>query len=261
MRLVEADAWDIVFWRGLPHLLLFPIVLHFLVGKRAWSAFRDAKSIAWLSAICLTTTFVLHVVAMTTTTIANALLLQSTSPIMVALLSWLVLRERVPAASWIALAGASLGMAVVIGASLAAGDWIGNAAALAVALASAINVIAIRGNTALDLRAGTIVAAALSLIPALIFGAPLAASFDASAALFVLGLVQLTAGLAFFYSALKRLPAVQVVLIAMIEPVAGAFWAWGAVGEIPGTGTFVGGAILLAALAYNAIATSRRSPA
>ncbi len=260
MRLVDAGAWDIVFWRGLPHLLLFPFVLYFLVGPRAWAAFRDAKSIAWLSSLCLATTFVLHVVAMTTTTIANALLLQSTSPIMVAILSWLVLRERVPASSWAALAGASLGMAVVIGTSLAAGDWIGNAAALAVALASAVNVIAIRGNTSLDLRAGTVVAAAVSLVPALIFGAPLSAPFASAAALFVLGIVQLTLGLAFFYSALKRLPAVQVVLVAMIEPVIGALWTWLAVGETPGMGTFVGGSILLGALAFNALARTR-SPA
>lgn len=261
MRLVEADSWDIVFWRALPHLLIFPIVLYFLAGPRAWLAFRDAKAIAWLSSLCLASTFVLHVVAMTSTTIANALLLQSTSPIMVALLAWLVLRERVPAASWIALAGACAGMAVVIGTSFGEGAWIGNAAALAVALASAVNVIAIRGNTKLDLRAGTIVASAVSLVPALVFGAPLAAGFDAALALSILGIVQITVGLVFFYSALKRLPAVQVVLIAMIEPVIGTFWTWIAVGETPGPGTFLGGAILMASLAYNAIATARaRAP-
>jgi drug/metabolite transporter (DMT)-like permease len=258
MRLVDADSWDIVFWRALPHLLIFPVVLYFLAGSRAWSAFRDAKAIAWLSSLCLASTFVLHVVAMTSTTIANALLLQSTSPIMVALLAWLVLRERVPLASWIALAGACAGMVVVVGASLADGAWIGNAAALAVAFASAINVIAIRGNTKVDLRAGTVVAAAVSLVPALIFGAPLAASLDAAIALSILGIVQITLGLMFFYAALKRLPAVQVVLIAMIEPVLGAFWAWVAVGETPGPGTFLGGAILMASLAYNSIATARR---
>ncbi|MFM7345879.1 MAG: DMT family transporter [Tagaea sp.] len=261
IRLVEADSWDIVFWRGLPHLLLFPIVLHFLIGPRAWSAFVHAKRIAWLSALTLTSTFVLHVVAITTTTVASALLLQSTSPVMVALLSWLILREHVPAASWVALAGAMAGMMVVVGTSLADGVWIGNAAALAVALASAVNVIAIRGNTSIDLRAGTVVAAALSCAAALAFGAPLSADFVAAGALFGLGIVQITLGLAFFYSALKRLPAVQVVLIAMIEPVAGALFTWIAVAETPGTGTVLGGAILLAALAFNALATARRVPA
>lgn len=257
IRLIEADAWDIVFWRGLPHLLLFPIILHFLVGPRAWSAFVHAKRIAWLSSLALASTFVLHVVAITTTTIASALLLQATSPIMVAMLSWLVLRERVPGASWIALAGAGAGMAVVVGASLLDGVWIGNAAALGVALASAVNVIAIRGNVSVDLRAGTVVAAAVSLVPALAFGSPLAIAFGAGLALFALGLVQITLGLALFYAALKRLPAVQVVLIAMIEPVIGALWTWIAVGETPGAGTALGGAILLAALAFNALAMAR----
>jgi drug/metabolite transporter (DMT)-like permease len=261
IRLAEPGAWDIVFWRGLPHLLLFPVLLYFLAGSRAWMAFRDAPGIAWLSSLCLASSLVLHVVAITTTTVANAMLLQSTSPIMVALLSWLALRERVPAASWLALAGASLGMAVVIGASLAAGGWIGNAAALGVAIVSAVNVIAIRGNSGVDLRAGTVVAAAVSLVPALAFGAPLSAPSGAALALFGLGIVQLTLGPAFFFAALKRLPAVQVVLIAMIEPVLGAFWTWIAAGETPGAGTFLGGAILLGSLAFNALASARRRDA
>jgi drug/metabolite transporter (DMT)-like permease len=67
----------------------------------------------------------------------------------------------------------------------------------------------------------------------------------------------MTLGLTFFYSALKRLPAVQVMLMTLLEPILAPIWVWIAVDEIPSSGTILGGAILLAALAFNALADSR----
>ncbi|MBL8834320.1 MAG: EamA family transporter, partial [Rhodospirillales bacterium] len=64
-------------------------------------------------------------------------------------------------------------------------------------------------------------------------------------------------GLMFFYSALKRLDPVSVTLIALVEPILGPIWTWLAVGETPSQGTLVGGAVLLAALAFNTVATMR----
>ncbi|MFM7346888.1 MAG: EamA family transporter, partial [Tagaea sp.] len=93
------------------------------------------------------------------------------------------------------------------------------------------------------------------------FGAPFAIPAGSAAALFALGFVQMTVGLTFFYSALKRLPAVQVVLIALLEPVLAPIWVWLAVGETPSAATILGGGILLAALAFNALAAARtRAP-
>lgn len=257
MRLVEAGAWDIVFWRAFAHLVCFGFVLRALVGHWGFATFRDHGYLALISALCVATTFVLHVIAMTETTVAGALLLQSTSPIMVALLAWLVLKERVSTASWIAIAVAFGGLSVVMGASLGDGALLGNLAALGVALASAINVILIRGRRALELRPATILAAGIAVCVALAFGRPFDIPAGSATALFALGFVQMTMGLMFFYSALKRLPAVQVVLIALLEPILAPIWVWLAVGEIPASGTILGGAILLAALAFNALAGAR----
>jgi DME family drug/metabolite transporter len=257
MRLVEAGAWDIVFWRAFAHLVCFGFVLRALLGHWGFATFRDHGSLALISALCVTATFVLHVIAMTETTVASALLLQSTSPIMVAVLAWLVLDEKATTASWIAIAVAMGGLAIVMGASLGDGALLGNLAALGVALASAINVILIRGRRALELRPATILAAGIAVGMALALGRPFDIPAGSAAALFALGVVQMTMGLMFFYSALKRLPAVQVVLIALLEPVLAPIWVWIAVGEVPESGTIFGGAILLAALAFNALAGSR----
>ncbi len=260
MRTVDADAWDIVFWRAAGHAVCFPFVLAFILRIDPLRGLRDMPPVAIASALLLAASFVLHVIAMTATTVADALVLQSTSPLMVAVLARIVLKDHVPAASWIAIAVAFAGLVLVMGASFDDGGLVGKLAALAVALVSAVNVILIRGARTLDLRPATVFAALIACAVALVFGSPFGTSAGDAAAIFVLGFVQMSVGLTFFYTALKRLDPVSVTLIALVEPLLGPFWTWLAVGEEPTQGTLVGGAVLIGALAFNTLATMRSRP-
>ena len=47
----------------------------------------------------------------------------------------------------------------------------------------------------------------------------------------------------------------------LLETVVGPFWVWLAHGEVPSGRAFLGGAIVIAALAGHAIAALRRGPA
>jgi drug/metabolite transporter (DMT)-like permease len=76
--------------------------------------------------------------------------------------------------------------------------------------------------------------------------------------LFMLGIVQNVAGVTLFYSALRRLPAAEVTLLALLEPVLGPIWVWLFVGEEPAFTTLIGGAVVLGALAVKCIADLRR---
>jgi drug/metabolite transporter (DMT)-like permease len=263
MRTVDAGLWDIVFWRAIAHVICFPFVLAFFLKVPTLGALRAAGSLALVSGLMVAGTFVFHVVGMTSTTIANALLLQSISPLIVALLAWLLLGEKVPASSWIAIAVAFAGLALVMGASLGDGALLGKLAALAVAVCSAINVTLVKWLKDFDLRPATLIGAAIAAATGFALGDAFAVGGFSIAALFGLGLLQMTIGLTLFFSALKRLPPVEVTLIALLEPVLGPIWTWLAVGEEPSTGTLAGGAILLAALAFNTLATARgaRAPA
>jgi drug/metabolite transporter (DMT)-like permease len=60
-----------------------------------------------------------------------------------------------------------------------------------------------------------------------------------------LGLILLTIGA-------RLIPAAQVALISLLEVVLGPLWVWLAVGERPGAGTLVGGAIVVAAVIVQA---------
>ena len=78
--------------------------------------------------------------------------------------------------------------------------------------------------------------------------------------LMALGVLQMSVGLSFFYLALQRLPAAEVTLITLLEPVLGPIWVWLIVGEEPALLTLAGGAVILFALGLNASFALRREP-
>ena len=58
--------------------------------------------------------------------------------------------------------------------------------------------------------------------------------------------------------AARVLLAPEIALIGLLEVVLGPLWAWLGAGEIPARATVSGGAIVLAALIINELATFRR---
>jgi len=53
----------------------------------------------------------------------------------------------------------------------------------------------------------------------------------------------------------RTLTAPEIALLALLEVVLGPLWAWLGAGEAPGAATLAGGAMVLAALAGNELAT------
>lgn len=261
IRSVEAAPWDIVFWRAAGHVLCFPLAMWWLWGR---SALLDARAVgmpALAVAFLIGCTLIFHVLAMTATTVANVLILQSMSPLLVAVLAWVFLNERLPLSGWLVLAMAFCGLALVIGGSLGGGGMTGNLFALAVALCSASHVTIVRRHRARNLAAVTLPAAIAASAIALLFAQPLTVNLTDIGLLILLGGVQMSLGLTCFILALRYLPAAEVTLIALLEPILGPIWVWLAIGEQPALTTLLGGAIVLGALVAHVTLAARRGRA
>jgi drug/metabolite transporter (DMT)-like permease len=250
-RSIEAGPFEAIVWRSLGHVIVFPLFLILRSGLGIFTELQRAGATGVVVALCIAATFVLHVLAMMNTTVANVLIVQSTSPLLVAILGWIVLGERVSARGWLSLALAFAGLAIVIGGAVGGGSSLGNLFALGVASCSACMVILTRRARAVSMQPVTIISAALAVLIALPFAAPLAIPPADIALLLSLGLVQMTLGLSFFLYALRLMPAAQVTLIALLEPVLGPIWVWLFKGEEPAASTIAGGILVLTALATN----------
>ena len=70
---------------------------------------------------CSATMFTCFMLAVTRTTVANALIVNSLYPVFAAMLGWLVLRAKLPGYTWVAIIAAAGGMAWMFAAGLGSG--------------------------------------------------------------------------------------------------------------------------------------------
>jgi drug/metabolite transporter (DMT)-like permease len=208
--------------------------------------------------------FTCFIVALTLTTVANVLVVSSLGPLCTALLAWLMLREPIPARSWLAIVAASVGMAAMFGAGFTADDpghIAGLALALTIPIAGAINIIVLRKSAAhLDLMPAVMLGALISAVLTLPFALPFQASGLDFLVLATLGVFQLGLPCLLLVLVSRTLTAPEIALLALLEVVLGPLWTWLGAGEVPAGTTLAGGAVVLAALAGNeAAALAERS--
>jgi drug/metabolite transporter, DME family len=104
---------------------------------------------------------------------------------------------------------------------------------------------------------GNLLAAAASLP----FALPLPmASLSAWLTVVYLGVFQIGLAYVFLTSAMRHLPALEVSLLLLFEPVLNPVWTWLVRGERPGTWTIFGGAAIVAATAIKALSDAARRP-
>jgi drug/metabolite transporter (DMT)-like permease len=199
--------------------------------------------------------------AIQATTVANAVFLFAAAPLITALLAWPVLREPVRPGTWAAIALATVGIALMVREGLALGALSGNLAALASAAGFAVFMLALRRGRAADMFPATFLGGIFSALAAALIlsvsGEGIAvAPRDAGLAL-TMGIVLLGGGLVAFTIGSRALPAADLALLSMVEVMLAPVWVWLFLDETAGRGTLVGGAILLAALALNALSGIR----
>jgi drug/metabolite transporter (DMT)-like permease len=248
--LTVSDSWTIVFWRSV-------FAASFLLCFMLWQNGRKATLALFLAmgwpgvgvAACFAMASTCFVVALAYTTVANVLLLQAGVPLIAALMAFVFFRERIPRATWIAIATVISGVAVMVSESFGGNvSPIGDGLALMVALAFATATVVTRRHAHVAMMPavclGTVIAACVSA--ALVGGFAVGAADGAL--LFAFGALNLGLGLALFVTGVRRLPAAVAALIGIAEPVLGPLWVWLIHHEIPSQRTILGGAVVFVAL-------------
>lgn len=260
VRLVAADIWTLLFWRGLLMGTGIALGLLCLYRGRTWAAFRDLGwpgfTVALLFALCT----VAFIVSITNTTVANTLFIVSTSPLFSALIAWRLLGEAVAPRTWGAIALALVGIGIIASGGLDSGSIIGNLAALAAALSLAGGFSLIRRHRDRDMVPAAALSGWMTALLVLPLAQPAAIAGGDVAVLLVMGLVMLPLSFALMTIGPRYLPAPEVGLILLLESILGPLWVWLAIGETPGDRTLLGGAIVIGTLAGHAAWTLFRPP-
>ncbi|HOP38530.1 DMT family transporter [Mesotoga prima] len=200
------------------------------------------------SALSYSATVILFVSANKMTTAANAILLQSTAPIYVALLSVWILKERAKLLDWVTIIVVFGGMALFFFESLDSRGMTGNILAVASGVTFALFNIFMRlqkdGSPLESVLLGNILTAAIG-VPFIVGSLP---SPSGWISLFILGVAQLGLSYVFYSEAIKHSTALEAILILMIEPILSPVWVFLFLGEIPGKLPMIGGAVVIGAI-------------
>jgi drug/metabolite transporter (DMT)-like permease len=255
-----AEPVEQVFWRSL-FAFLFVFIVLLLQKQNPWTAVRSAGLPGLVSGLMWATMFTAFLFALSLTTTANALVMQSVSPLLTALFASMFLKDPVPLRTWLAAGAAAIGIAWMFGSSVER-HFLGMAVAFVIPVAAAINVVVLRASAAkLDLVPAVMLGGALSCLIALPFALPFSSTSRDLALLAFLGVTQLGLPCVLLVLASRALLAPEIALLGLLEVVLGPLWAWLGAGEMPPGSTLLGGMIVLAALAANELPTLAARPA
>jgi drug/metabolite transporter (DMT)-like permease len=221
--------------------------------------YSRSKRIEWsreliLGAIAYAGTVAFFVFATKNTTAANAILLQYTAPVWVALASHRLLGEPITRIDWITIVITLGGMGLFFLDGLQSGGTVGNIAAVVSGIFFAGTVVALRrmrhqGSSIEIVLVGNVITAFIGLP----FAIGHAIGLDDLLFLLLLGVVQLGLGYIFFVKGVSRVSAIESALIPVIEPLLNPIWVALFYGERPSLISLAGGLVVIGAVTARGI--------
>ena len=249
LRNIEsADGWQILFYRSIAFTLT--VFLYMLLRKDITikESFTNIGANDILLGLFQGTGFVAFVFALLHTTVANALFIFSAAPLVAAVLGWWVLKEAVPGRTWVAISIAMVGLMVMVGGGIAGGRYLGNLIALWVPISYAVTVILIRRSKKIHMLPALCIAGVVTAVISVCFVTDFKVSLNDFSISMLLGIFEIGFGFILMVLGARFVPAAQVGLLALVEPLFAPIWVWWGIGEIPSTFTILGGLLIFLAI-------------
>jgi DME family drug/metabolite transporter len=260
IKAATLNGWQVASFRsGVAAVVLLALLPE---ARRGWTWRLAPVSVTYAA------TLILFVLATRMTTAANAIFLQSTSPLYLLLLGPWLLHEPVKRSDLVYVLAVAGGMALLFRGTeqvlaTAPDPHRGNLLGAASGLAWALTVTGLRwlgrgekGNAAL---APVVAGNFLAFLVALPMALPLTRISGADVAVILyLGIIQIGLAYVFVTRAIRHVPAFEATTVLLLEPVMNPIWAWMVQAEQPGAWALAGGAVILSATLFNTWRHARR---
>jgi drug/metabolite transporter (DMT)-like permease len=258
-RLISADVWTMLFWRGLFGALLIAAYIAWQQRAATAAAFAAVGRAGLLVASCSTIATICFIAALRETTVADVTIIYATAPFVAAGLAWAWTRERPGRTTLLASTLALVGVAVMCSAALSTGHMLGDLLALGMTVLMALMMVVIRKNRHVSM----LPAACLSAVACAVAVLPLSHPTEVTTADFILlglfGTTQFGLGLLLLTVGSRLISATRASLLANLELPFAPLWVWLVFAEVPSRSTYVGGGIVCAAVLLDLVADQIRS--
>jgi len=252
--LIKWISWNAMAIAGTRSAIAIPLML--VVIRRHHLTYTGIQM--W-GAIAYAGTVISFVAATRMTTAANAILLQYTAPVYVALFSSLFLGERVSRSDWWVILTAFCGMSLFFMDRLTADGMVGNGLAVLSGMFFAALVLLMRkqkdehplGSVFL----GNLLTAFLG-VPFMLSHMP---DTSSRIALVLLGTVQLGLSYILYSYAIRLVSALDAIMLPIIEPVLNPLWVWLVIGEKPGVWSGIGVTVVILSVTAQSFAVGSKA--
>ncbi|MCR4268110.1 DMT family transporter [Nitratireductor sp. ZSWI3] len=252
IRLADGDPWPILLMRsGMTLLVTLSVWFIWRSLSRKVPPLipgRTGLAVALLyalSALCFIT-------AVYNTATADLVFILAFNSMFAALLSWIFLKERPRPATLIAMAVMLIGVLIIVGGGIGAGNLFGNMMALASAfvLASAITITRGSGR---DMGFAALVAVALPCLVAAVMTARTGFRIEAPWWIVLNGAVVIPIAFFCLANGPKYISGPEVAMFYLLETVLAPIWVWMIFSEVPSRATLIGGTVLILTLVAHSL--------
>ena len=263
LRIVSAEPWTILVYRGLGFFLVLSLITLIRHGRGWARALRTTGKEGVITAILLAAGQCLFVLSISNTTAANTLVIIAATPLLAAFLARVVLGEPVSRRTIIASGVALIAVALTMGSSILAQDEgaqshiSGDLAAVMVTIVLAVTFTLLRLVRQRDMMPAVATSGLVTCLVALFVADTIAVASADIVPLAILVLFVSPISFALITTGPRYVPAPEVSLLMLLETALGPLWVWLVINETPGVPTLIGGTILIATLIVNAIAGLR----
>lgn len=252
IKVADLPDAQILMWRGFLSALGFLLIALLRYGRGTLGAYRRCGWTGVAVALLFSLTTCGFVLGNQYTKAGNVLMILASSPLIAAVLSWIILKERLPRRTWLAIWLCMVGIAMIALDDAGAGSWVGNAFALMAATTLAINFTLCRTRPGVDMSPmlvfnGIIVGSIAGLFW-LAGSEPTLPAANQLAVVILLCLFIVPCGVTLLQRGPLYLPSAEVGLLLLLEVVIGTLLAWWLLGEQPAPVALIGGGLVLGTL-------------
>lgn len=243
----EVDSWTVLFWRGLLYAAGVSLLVLIKYRTKTIAEFKNIGKggllIGLFSGIS-TGTFVFAIVY---TSIANALVIISTGPIMIAIVAWFLLKEKSSLFTWTSMIIVFIGIYIVMSGSFGGDSLVGDFFALITAVMMGFTFTLTRKYKDVNMVPVNAIGGLIAALIAFLMANKITVPAEVVGYIIAMGAI-LSISFSLITIAPRFMPAAEVGMIMPLETVLGSLIAWYVINEVPSVNALVGGTIVIVTL-------------
>ena len=254
--LIKGISWPALTLAGMRSLVA---LVFFLIWRGGWKVRYSPTML--LGALAYALTLISFVSATKLTTAANAILLQYTAPIYVALFGIWFLKEKIHRHDLLTMVLVIAGMALFFLDKLSTSGTLGNLIAIFSGVSFAWLVLLLRKQKDASPIDTVILGNLLVVLICLPFYGGLDSRPGNWIGIVVMGVLQIAVPYILFTQAIRHVRAIEAILVPTLEPILNPVWVFLFLGERPGHWALIGGVIVIASLLLHQLIAAKQARA